>query len=106
MPAANSRSDPTNFEIAPGYSNLAWKNFSLDPTISNHADWENAIKVVKIRFEDRFLEPADRLIQLGKSDGGGMQRFGFAILAIDFLVIESLQGFREGIPNHKKRVRA
>jgi len=41
------------------------------------------------------------LIELGKNYRP--QRFGFAVLAIDFLVIETLQGFRDGLVDHTRK---
>ena len=35
----------------------------------------------------------------------GRKTFGFAILAIDFLVIETIQGFRDGLVSHDRESR-
>jgi hypothetical protein len=50
------------------------------------------------------LAPADALIALDKQ--GPKQSYGFAVLAIDFLVIETLQGFREGVIEHQGKSKA
>ncbi|PLU21097.1 hypothetical protein BMJ20_33535 [Sinorhizobium medicae] len=64
------------------------------------ANWLKAADILKDRIEGRFLKPAQALIDAGEDDAS--TRFGFAILALDFLVIETVQGFREGLTNHDK----
>jgi len=86
-------------KIAPGYDNSDWKALKLDRAAPDTPNWRTAIGILKARIHDRFLDPADALIALGKKYRP--QRFGFAVLAIDFLVIETLQGFRDGLVDHK-----
>jgi hypothetical protein len=92
---------PDKLEIAPGYTVECWKCLSLDPDAPNSVDWHKAIEIFDSRIRRRFLDPVDELIKIDGSRS--RQAFGFAILAIDFLVIETLQGFREGKINHKGR---
>jgi hypothetical protein len=90
---------PANLEIAPGYTVGCWKSLALDLDEPNAADWQRAIDLFDARIRRRFFDPVDELI---KSDQRRTrQTFGFAILAIDFLVIETLQGFREGVIDHR-----
>lgn len=87
-----------NLEIAPGYSVKCWAKLKLDPSVPSSADWENALQIFDARIRHRFFDPVDELIKLEQSKS--RKTFGFAILAIDFLVIETLQGFREGVTDH------
>jgi hypothetical protein len=96
------------FKIAPSFTHEDWLKLQLGDGETVTADWTKAIDALKARFQDRFLDAADKLVELGskKLNGGKNERFGFSILAIDFLVIESLQGFREGQVNHAGKSRA
>ena len=78
-----------------------WRSLSLAPDAPDAADWNTAVTIFTARIRSRFLDPVDQLAQF--DEGRSRQTFGFAILAIDFLVIETLQGFRDGICNHNKR---
>jgi hypothetical protein len=92
----------SDFEIAPGFKASDWKSLTLDEKKPDKGSWSAAINAFSCRLRDRFVVPADELERLGKSPSGGNQRFGFAILALDFIVLETIQGFREGLPDHKK----
>lgn len=96
---------PNEFEIAPDFTNSQWQSLLLAPEDHTSTDWKEAILVFVSRFEDRFFAACDELIEQGEKTktANGYQRFGFAILAIDFLIIESLQGFREGCTDHKRK---
>jgi len=87
---------PDDMEIAPGYTVGDWKALALGDASS--PDWQRAIDIFETRIRRRFIEPVDVLIahEIGLERGA----FGFAILAIDCLLIESLQGFREGVTDH------
>ena len=89
---------PDGLEIAPGYTVCCWKNLSLDPDQPNSQDWKKALEIFDARIRCRFLDPADALIAYEANYS--RKKFGFAILAIDCLVIETLQGIREGEINH------
>lgn len=86
-------------EIAPGYTVADWKKLDLNRPDS--ADWPGAIGIVEARLRRRFIDPVDVLIahEIGRARG----TFGFAILAIDCVLIETLQGFREGCISHHGR---
>lgn len=85
-------------KIAPGYSAKDWQALALDPHVPGTADWQRAIAIFEARMRRRFFEPADALIRA--EEGKSEKTFGFAVLAVDCLVIETLQGFRAGIINH------
>ncbi len=89
-----------NFEIAPKFRRSNWINLKLDESQLTD-DWLLAIDTLKMRINERFLFPADELIRLGNDGNGNLQRFGFATLALDFIVLETVQGFREGKREHR-----
>ncbi len=91
---------PDDMEIAPGFTVAFWKELNLEPDSPQTEDWQKAIEIFDARIRQRFLEPADVLIEHQKDT---KKTFGFAILAIDFLVMETLQGFREGELDHKNK---
>ncbi len=70
--------------ISPQYSVCDWKAL----TFSNEEDWQKAIVIFEDRIRGRFL----KFIDLIKDDNFS----GFAVLALDCLLIETLQQFREG----------
>lgn len=90
---------PDDLEIAPGYTVGCWKKLRLNPDTPTSADWDTALKIFDERIRRRFLDPVGALIEAEKDRGQKM--YGFAILAIDCLVIETLQGFREGKASHR-----
>src|SRR5882762_428823 len=100
MPTKRHAND---FEIAPGFWASEWNALELDPvTLSD--SWSRAADALRQRIEQRFLNPADKLIE--SEDRHPRKTFGFAILALDCLVIETIQGFRDGIEDHKGRSEA
>ncbi|RSC31480.1 hypothetical protein EGT36_22915 [Agrobacterium sp. FDAARGOS_525] len=84
--------------ISPKYKIERWKALDLDPENPNEDDWNTAVDILDDRITERFLKPAQYLINTPLE--GSQPTFGFAILALDFLVIETIQGFRKGVPNH------
>src|SRR5262245_35426038 len=86
-------------EIAPGFKVAAWKGLVLDVSKPDAADWQFALQVFEARVAGRFLNPVDELIKLEKTRS--RKTFGFAILSLDFIVAEALQGIRCGLANHK-----
>ena len=89
-----------DFEIAPKFRCSDWKNLNLDSTEEVSADWVKGIGALEARLNDRFIFPADELVKLGNDQKGTKQRFGFAILALDFIVLETLAAFRKGVGDH------
>ena len=84
--------------ISPEYNVSHWRNLKLDLDTPDENQWKTAADILKDRIEGRFLKPTQALIDLGESS---TTTFGFAILALDFLVIETVQGFRKGYPDHQ-----
>ena len=85
--------------ISPNYHVGDWTNLKLEGKDQREEDWCKAVKILKDRLEGRFLKPAQALIDAEAGHEKGT--FGFAILALDFLVIETIQGFREGLTDHQ-----
>lgn len=85
-----------DFEIAPDIPRSEWLRLREGLTDDTSIKWALAVAIFDRRMTKRFLDPADVLIaHAGKNRG-----FGFAIMAIDLLVVETLAGFRLGIIDH------
>ena len=78
----------------PGYKIADWKK--LDLYTANGQDWCKAVKIFEARIRGRYLDPVDKLIEYEEPIEPENRRFGFTILAIDCLLIETLQVFIEG----------
>jgi len=88
-------------QIAPNFEAEKWKALSLDdPT---HADWDVAISAFDSRIRERYLAPADFLVTAEKETRATERRFGFAVLAIDCLLVETLGAFLEGLEESTNR---
>ncbi len=85
--------------IAPGVTNEEYKQLNLENNQSN--DWDRAVDIFKKRITSRYLEPVDLLIKKDNDRSPIDRRYGFAIVAIDCLLIETLQSFREGLTDSK-----
>lgn len=83
-----------HMEIAPGFTCDDWKALDLSDPINS--DWGKAISVLRSRITERYIDPADILIDHEEPKKYSERRFGFTILAIDCLLIETLQAFKEG----------
>ena len=62
--------------------------------ISTQAEKDSLIEFVRQRYEERFLDPIRTLRSAPRHSRG----FGFAIMALCSLLIESLQSYRYGLP--------
>ena len=80
-------------EIAPGFEDSDWKGLAF----TSERDWVRAIAALRKRLEERFVRPARSLLR--------RKRSGFAVLALDSLLVETLQQFLEGVPETPKIVR-
>ena len=78
--------------ISPKYTVEDWKTIDF----STEEDWHKAISIFEDRIRGRFLD----LIHAIKS----RTYAGFAVLALDCLLIETLQQFREGEPETPPRM--
>jgi hypothetical protein len=73
--------------ISPKYTSLDWD--ALDS--NSPEDWSKAADVVKDRLEGRFLGFASKFLRSRHS--------GFVVLAIDSLLAETIQQFKDGVTN-------
>jgi len=80
-------------EIAPGFKDSDWKRL----TFKSERDWIRAVAALRRRLEERFVKPARSLLRFRRS--------GFAVLALDSLLVETLQQFREGVPETPYMIR-
>ncbi|MFT4256153.1 MAG: hypothetical protein QM599_04230 [Pseudoxanthomonas sp.] len=83
-----------DMEIAGQYTVADWKACWTEP----EDPWKKAISIFDTRIRSRFIDPVDFLFahEIGRDRG----MFGFAILALDCLLIETLQGFHSGVIDH------
>jgi hypothetical protein len=84
-----------NMEIAKGIT--AEDYLKLDLTDKKSPNWDIAFEYLKLRLTERFIEPTDKLTELESELSAGEKKYGFAVLAIDCLLSETIQAFYEGI---------
>ncbi|WP_173995776.1 hypothetical protein [Agrobacterium tumefaciens] len=85
-----------SLQISPKYTVADWQALVLDPDNPKQEDWLKAVDVLRDRIEGRFIKPAQTLIDNDTKP----PTFGFAVLAMDCLVLETIEGFRQGIIDH------
>jgi hypothetical protein len=73
--------------ISPRYTSLDWQ--ALDSNAPK--DWSMAVAVVRDRLDGRFLGFASKFLKSKHS--------GFVVLAIDSLLAETIQQFKDGVTN-------
>ena len=88
-------------EIAPGIQHNEWLRLNLNDLSS--PDWNQAIEILKMRIENRYFEPVDLLIEKETNKMAKERKYGFTILSIDCLLIETLQAFIEGWKTTKNK---
>lgn len=76
--------------ISPQYSVRDWQARSF----STEEDWHTAIDIFADRIYGRFIKPIDVI--------KGYEYAGFAVIALDCLLIETLQQFKEGLSKSQK----
>src|SRR5260370_41448044 len=86
-------------QIAPGTDAADWKKLNLN----NPADWETAISIVERRIRGRFTEAIEFLIADDEPRSPIDRRWGFAVLALDCLLVETLQAFRRGLTDTRSK---
>lgn len=82
-------------EIAKGIQHTEYTK--LDLTDKNSTNWDTAFEYLRLRINERFIEPADKLIELENHLPASEKKYGFAVLAIDCLLCETIQSFYEGV---------
>jgi len=81
-------------QIAPNFDAAQWKALQLDDAASH--DWDIAISTFDSRIHERYINPVDFLVAAETDTPLIERRFGFTILAIDCLLIETFGAFIEG----------
>ncbi len=74
-------------KISPKYTNEEWKSLVFD----KEKDWLQGIDIFNDRIKGRFMVPISKMAKY--------EYAGFAIMALDCLLIETLQQFIEGKPS-------
>lgn len=87
-------------QIAPGVDAREWHALDLDDPSS--PDWTTALEILAARIHERFIEPIDYLIAAEKPKLAIERRFGFAVLAIDCLLVETLGAFIDGLEDTER----
>ncbi len=87
--------DGVVMQIAPGIEASKWQTLVLDEP--NSPDWKKAIAILEARIHGRFIEPVDHLINVEETKPATGRSFGFAVLAIDCLLVETLGAFIDGL---------
>lgn len=82
-----------DIEIAPNFTCGKWDALKPKPDPNGDwaacpREWERAVEVFRARIEKRFLDSVGRLETVPYA--------GFAILALDCLLIETIQAFKNG----------
>lgn len=88
-------------KIAPGVDDVDWK--SLDLAKPDNPDWDRGISILEQRLRGRFAEVVDFLIAEDEKQAATDRRFGFAILTIDCLLVETLEAFRQGLTDTRRK---
>lgn len=81
---------PINFDdisISPMYRRCHWRHALAD------SDWESMVSIFRDRMDSRFLKP----IRLIANDCHLGEFSGFSILALDCLIVETLNQFYSGL---------
>jgi hypothetical protein len=79
-------------KLSPRYTEKQWND-----AFDGSEDWDTAINIVADRIKGRWLDAAHKLLDEPHA--------GFAIIAIDCIVLESLWGFMNGKPVPPRRER-
>jgi len=82
-------------QIAPNFEAEQWKALNLDD--ETNVDWNLAISALDSRIRERYINPADFLVNAEQKTPAVERRFGFAVLAIDCLLVETLGAFLDGL---------
>ena len=91
---------PEDLVIAPNFTVSQWKALDIQRSTEWNSDWKKAINVFENRINARFIKQIDALIS--NKDKAAEQFSGFAIIALDCLLIETLNQFYEGIDETPK----
>lgn len=79
--------------ISPKYTVDDWNSLNLN---NNESDWQKAIDMLNDRIRGRYFTPIELLLNADDEKPIGERSFGFAILALDCLLVETFQSFIGG----------
>lgn len=79
--------------ISPKYTVYDWQQLNLD---QDENDWQKAVEILNDRIRGRYFSPIELLINADDEKSIGERSFGFAILALDCLLVETFQSFIHG----------
>jgi hypothetical protein len=91
-------------QIAPGVQAAEWQALKLDDHTS--PDWATAVQILEGRIHERYIEPIDHLIAAEETRPATERRFGFTVLAVDCLLIETLGAFFDGLEDTEGKSKA
>src|SRR4051812_6575358 len=77
-------------QIAPGIDARDWSELQFNKP----EDWARAVSIFEARVRGRFTDAIDVLTADDEPKSATKRRWGFAILAIDSLLVETPQAFR------------
>jgi len=86
-------------QIAPGIDATDWKKLDLDKP----DEWQRAVSIFEQRISGRFTDAIDFLIADDEPRSASDRRWGFAVLALDCLLVETLEAFRQGLTDTRKK---
>jgi hypothetical protein len=92
--------EPDDFKIARGFWSSDWKKLDIHKNTKWNESWEIAVAVFERRINARFIYQINALIK--NKDKATASSSGFAIVALDCLLIETLNQFYEGIDETPK----
>ena len=90
-------------KIAPGIDAADWQ--SLDLSAPSGPDWERGISILEQRLRGRFTDVVDGLIAEDQGRPPEHRAVGFVTLAIDCLLLETLEAFRQGLTDTRHQSR-
>jgi hypothetical protein len=82
-------------QIAPNFTSADWRK--LDLATPESPDWSMAIDAFEQRLQMRFFDPIECLRVAEQDKRPTERRFGFAVLALDCMLLETLASFRDGL---------
>ena len=100
LPHLTPREGADDLKIAPGIDADDWKGLQLAKPDS--PDWARAISMFEHRVGRRFTDAVDFLLADDEPRPVAERRFGFAILAIDSFLVETLEAFRQGLTDTRR----
>lgn len=90
-------------KIAPRIDAAAWTG--LDLSMPQGPNWESGISILEQRLRGRFTDAVDFLIADDEKRLSTERRFGFAVLGIDCMLVETLEAFRQGLTDTRGKAK-